>query len=280
CDEVEKMYMENILGKLPTTHDASAGIEKDMSQLNTNTKVERNYNEALNSYRSRLKANMKDAVDLMMKWPKADNGPNPEYEESLNQMIKSICGDNTSFMKEFIAELMEQSIAVCGPPPCKFTMVGLGSLARGESTPYSDLEYLFLTENNNHEEYFLNLHFYFQIKVLNLGETPLPVLGIKGSNDFYTEKEKLSHVFYDDTTPSRFKLDGNRPWASKLPPGHEGTEKKDPIKLTGTPKYVAELSTNESNEKNGYHLATIISTATNIMGDEGLFEEFRIQLAR
>ncbi|CAH1777596.1 unnamed protein product [Owenia fusiformis] len=275
CDEVEMMYLENILGKLPTAQDASAGIEKDMSQ----TKVQGNPNEALNSCRFSLKVKMKDMVDLMMNWPKADNGPNPEYEECLNQMIRSICGDNTSFIKDFCAELMSQCISVCGPPPCKFTMVGLGSLARGESTPYSDLEYLFLTESDRHDEYFLNLHFYFQLKVLNLGETPLPAVGIKSLNNFYEQKE--SNNFYDDTTPSGFKLDGNMPWAAKTPPGRKGTlQRKDPIKLIGTPKYMAELSTTEADEKNGYHLATIVSTATNIMGEEELFQKFRNELSR
>ena len=35
--------------------------------------------------------------------------------------------------------------------PCKFTAVALGSLAKGEATPYSDLEFMFLVEEKTDE---------------------------------------------------------------------------------------------------------------------------------
>ncbi|CAH1781324.1 unnamed protein product [Owenia fusiformis] len=262
CEEVKQLYRKHIIKRGPN-------MVKQWSAAGE-----------LKTYRDKLKIKVEDElVRLFYECPKPEFGKNPEYEKRLNKQIRSICEENTKFVKEFTAKMMSDSVAECGPPPYRFTMVGLGSLARGETTPYSDLEYILLTDEDDiHDEYFLNLHYHFQMQVLSLGETPLPTIAIKSLNDFYNPDD--SNNFYDDVSVSGFKLDGNMPWASKTPPGHKGTRKRKPLKLIGTPKYMAKLSTTEADKNNGYHLATIISTATRIMGDEKLFQEFKQQLAR
>ena len=47
-------------------------------------------------------------------------------------------------MKDSV-ELMEESL------PCSFSVVVFGSMAKGEATPYSDLEYMFLVEDSCEE---------------------------------------------------------------------------------------------------------------------------------
>ncbi|CAH1796879.1 unnamed protein product [Owenia fusiformis] len=269
CDEINNLYLSNIVNG--STAPPYKKLKRDEGH-ETEPKLNNDKKE-ITDFRKKLKGGMNKVVEVWDRCPKPNTGKNPKYKNELNDATKSICQDNTNFVKKFSSGIMERCISVCGPPPCRFTMVGLGSLARGESTPYSDLEYLFLTADDRYDEYFLNLHFYFQMQVLNLGETPLPAVGINSLNDFYNPH--VSNNFYDDVTPSGFKLDGNMPWACKIPPGHKGTIRKEPLKLIGTPKYMAELSTTEADKKHGYHLATIISTATRIMGDEELFNTFR-----
>ncbi|CAH1787242.1 unnamed protein product [Owenia fusiformis] len=268
CNEVEMLYLKNILRQSDTSQATS--------KL-TKIEIGKTKKEELTSYRCCLKGEVEKLMEVWKACPKPEEGIGNHYNLKINDLTRLICQNNTKFIKEFSAEIMEQCISMCGPPPCRFTMVGLGSLARGETTPYSDMEYLFLTESNRFNEYFLDLHFYFQIQVLNFGETPLPAVGIPSLNNFYQQND--DNDFFDDVTPSGFKLDGNMPWAAKIPPGHKKTVTKDPLSLIGTPIYMATLSTTEADKKHGYHLATIISTSTYIMGDEELFKEFESQLA-
>ena len=55
--------------------------------------------------------------------------------------------------------------------PCKFLAIALGSVAKGEATPYSDLEYAFIVEEN--DGYFEKLAVDTYFRIGNLGESPL-----------------------------------------------------------------------------------------------------------
>ena len=62
-------------------------------------------------------------------------------------------------MKEFSGAVIEQAVKICGEEPCEFAAVCMGSMVRGEMTPYSDMEFLFLLENKEAdvEDYFEKL---------------------------------------------------------------------------------------------------------------------------
>ncbi len=106
-------------------------------------------------------------------------------------------------MKSLVAQLFQQCLDVYGPPPCQFAMITLGSLARHEATPWSDLEFAFLIEEEKDSpeviEYFVNITYLMHLKVINLGETILPALSIPDL--------KIGN-FYDDVTPRGFAFDG------------------------------------------------------------------------
>ncbi|MBS4171397.1 hypothetical protein NEOC95_002147 [Neochlamydia sp. AcF95] len=80
-------------------------------------------------------------------------------------------------------------------------MIGFGSLAREEMTPYSDLEFGILIKEDTplNKKYFKNLTNLLHLLVINLGETVLPTLNIPC----------LKAIdFFDSITPRGFAFDG------------------------------------------------------------------------
>jgi predicted nucleotidyltransferase len=148
-----------------------------------------------------------------------------------------------------------------GPPPCDYAIIALGSVARMEATPFSDLEFAILYSDpsiGDKISYFRVLTHFLHLKVINLGETILPALGIEQLNDFQSSKADGSW-FYDSVTPRGISFDGAMPWASKTPLGRMATKEKPAVELIRTPEKMAELQDEETAVKDGYHLGKIVS---------------------
>lgn len=99
----------------------------------------------------------------------SDIAPTSELVNMFFDCMKQISFDCSERMAQFSARIIRESVEMLKPgkPPCGFVVVAIGSLARGEATPYSDLEFLFLIVHKSPEimEYFENLAVttYFQI---------------------------------------------------------------------------------------------------------------------
>ena len=146
-----------------------------------------------------------------------------------------------------------------GKPPCKYAIIALGSVARMEATPFSDLEFAILFEDEtigNKINYFRILSHFLNLKVINLGETILPALAIKELNDFQSP-DPDDCWFYDSFTPRGISFDGAMPWASKTALGRMATKDKPALELIRTPEHMAELQDEETAVKEGYHLGKI-----------------------
>ncbi|XP_066303829.1 uncharacterized protein [Branchiostoma lanceolatum] len=201
-----------------------------------------------------------------------------ERAEAVKALFKNTARDR----QMFIRDLVDECIAVLGPPPCKYAFIGLGSQATELVTPYSDLEFAILIEegkdNDVTRRYFLNLTHYLHLKVINLGETILPPLAIPSLNDFQSEDPAEKDWFFDSVTPRGFAFDGFMPWACKTPFGRDKTKTKHPVSLIQTPAEMAKFQQLEVSLAEGYHLSDILRRVVFLTGEDTLVTEYKEKL--
>ena len=188
---------------------------------------------------------------------------------------------NTQFQvtkqyKEIMRNVCHYCMNVLGPPPCKYAIVGMGSLARTEITPYSDFEHVILLEvqanYEQHLEYFRWLSVIFHVIILNVQETIIPSLNIKYLND---KSSEMGDWFYDSNVRG-VSFDGMMAHACKFPLGRTQPTKNKPW-TTELIKPVDEMLKYLSSDvslKNGYHLSDILMETCFVYGDPNLHAQF------
>ncbi|MGE3319613.1 MAG: DUF294 nucleotidyltransferase-like domain-containing protein [Candidatus Berkiella sp.] len=94
------------------------------------------------------------------------NKTSPNYV----QLAKNITQDT----KQYINNLIDQEIKKLGKPPCDFSVITLGSMARKESGPVTDLEIGFLIKDKSvkNYQYFYQLSQNLSDRLFLLGEHP------------------------------------------------------------------------------------------------------------
>jgi len=196
--------------------------------------------------------------------------------KTLNKMIAKKYKQNMSAISQFCEEIL-------GKPPCEYAVVGMGSLAREEITPYSDFEHIILLCNqNNYEsslEYFRWFSVIFHIIILNVQETIIPSLHICSLND---KEFCLGDWFYDAITPRGISFDGMMPHAAKYPLGRQEHTKIKPFttELIKPVNEMLQYLSTEADLKHGYHLADILTKTCFVYGNENIHKQFLVGIQK
>ncbi|CAK8674507.1 unnamed protein product [Clavelina lepadiformis] len=183
----------------------------------------------------------------------------------------------TELMKHISVKCLE----VMGPSPCQFAVVGMGSLARREITPYSDFEHIMLLEEgvqykSNYGDvlhYFRWFSVLFQIIIINLKETIIPSMAIPTLNDVTKEN---GDWFFDAFTPRGISFDGLMPYACKFPLGRSEKTKNKPWtnELIQPVSRMLKYLDSDEDLKNGYHIGDIVTRTCFVFGNLKLYQQF------
>lgn len=196
------------------------------------------YKEELDDVREMTKGELLSIEHLKLEQiAKRANGVEEIYKNSCNFFINE---NNNGLVQRLLNDCYEQ----LGLPPCEYSILGLGSLAVGSMTPWSDLEFAVLIDQDKPEykEYFRNLTKLLWIKVINFGETPLSAVGIRCLNNYASGKE-ADDWFADDVIEKAFRFDPVYEDACKSPLGRQGqyrVKKKIKNEETGIDEEITE----------------------------------------
>lgn len=165
--------------------------------------------------------------------------------------IQKIQGQLTLEFKNLFKFILEDSLNLIPRLPCKFCCVGLGSMAREEMSPNSDVEAAFIIEKKSEAASFRLLAEIVEMQMINLGETKFPL---------FVAFDPL----HSSANPCGFSMDtgGNTPLGS---PGF--------YELIGTPEQIASFNSSQWIRDNQI-LANALSTTCLVMGDEKLYKKY------
>ncbi|CAK8673026.1 unnamed protein product [Clavelina lepadiformis] len=204
-----------------------------------------------------------------------------ELEADKIASIKTIQAQITENYKNMMKFVSNECDKIMGNPPCKYSITGMGSLARCEITPYSDFEHIILLEEGAQEkdnypqvlEYFRWFSVVFQTIIINLQETIIPSVAIPSFKHVTKPGEK---EFFDAFTKRGISFDGLMPHACKLPLGRMERTKKKPW-TTELIKPVNEMLTyldKDEDLKNGYRISDVLMSNCQVYGDEQIHQQF------
>ena len=180
--------------------------------------------EELHTIRKEFNQKIEEPKSLALHIPTECNNiksyPIPDFTEKMITVSLDCTNKMTMFARKIMSNSME---SLKTEPPCPFSVVVIGSMARGEATPYSDLEYMFLIKEKSTDtlSYFHNLAMTSYFLIGNLRETKLS----------YIDIEEL-HDWFDDCAMNGFKIDGLSAGAGNIPTGRGTPETENKFIVT------------------------------------------------
>ncbi|CAK8679277.1 unnamed protein product [Clavelina lepadiformis] len=241
-----------------------------------------NIAEQVKQMATEMREEAKESLKMLKKIPydvpKDEEKPlEKEKIESMKTIQKQVTLQYKNIMK-YVSVRCED---IMGNPPCKYSITGMGSLARCEITPYSDFEHIILLEEGAQEkdnypevlEYFRWFSVVFQTIIINLQETIIPSVAIPSFKHVTEPGEK---EFFDAYTKRGISFDWIKPYACHFPLGRMEKTNKKPW-TTEFIKPVSEMLTyldKDEDLRNGYNIPNVIITTSPVYGDKQIHQQF------
>ena len=205
-----------------------------------------------------------------------------KMEKQKIETIEKVQNEIAKKFTEIMNFISKQCVDIMGNPPCRYSIVGMGSLARREITPYSDFEHVIVLEdgvqeNENYQsilEYFRWLSVIFHIIIVNLQESIVRSVASPYLNDDLTPG---GDWYFDAYTTCGIKFDGMQIHACKFPLGRFRTTKTvtETVELIQPISEMAKFLKAEEEKKNGFHLGDVLTKTCFVSGDEEVFLKFQ-----
>lgn len=110
-----------------------------------------------------------------------------EATKHVSKALQTLCNSYKNLLQQLLEDCIQM---VASPPPTSFAMAGLGSMSRDEICPYSDIEFIFLIEDDSERarSYFRLISKLLALKIINLGETKAELIPTKKGRKSLTPK--------------------------------------------------------------------------------------------
>ncbi|MEM7383229.1 MAG: tetratricopeptide repeat protein, partial [Bacteroidota bacterium] len=161
--------------------DVGATTQADVASLQKRIAEDRGELEAFRAVVKPRAAALVNGLEAVLSGPEHSAEAIKRAEEAYIQGSQNLFSKIKQWMSELLAKLYQESELALGQAPCKYTVMGLGSMALQQITPYSDLEFAILVEDAPDEDtaevwrkYFRKLTHLVHFRVINLGETVVP----------------------------------------------------------------------------------------------------------
>jgi len=252
-----------------------AGVNQENARLSVNAEFLSGLSREIASMRNQVKTEVYDARRKIHK-SSAENARKRNLTEQIEKLQEHVYNKCCKLMEN----VTKYCISLRPSVPCKFALIGMGSLAKKEITPFSDFEHALILQegvqnDDNYQEileYFRWFSVIFQISVINLGETIIPSICLPFINNPF---KKSFNWFFDANTRRGISFDGMMPHACKFPLGREETNMKfgktELIKpITEMLKYLCTYGELKKNDQ----LADMLKTTCFVAGDEAIYKDF------
>ncbi|STX28498.1 Uncharacterised protein [Legionella beliardensis] len=192
------------------------------------------------------------------------------FKENLS--LKKLYKLATKNMQKFFTLIVKQSCDLLNIDLMHFAFVYLGSNARKQNTPFTDIEFFIIIKHDDLFHLAKEVTKLILLKILNLRETVLPMLGIT-IQDEAGNLFSFSGALYDYYTKEGFCFDGNQPQACKTPLGKKvGSDVI--FRLIGTAPTLVNNFASQQGFNFDIYFPQLMRLSRFICGNKALYGEF------